>query len=145
MIIGPDDYTAAACKSLLKMLEVLVDEGFLKNNCELGMPSADGIIAPFERALGSRFLQVIYSMNNLEKLDIMEYDVTVADLAHLFQSCPNITHLHLKVVPQDIWNTKDDLSQNQLRLGFQKLQLFEIIGSFLPSGNQMLLKIFPYV
>ena len=146
MIIGPDDNTAAACKNLLKILELLVDEGFLKNNCELVMSSADCVVAQFEgRTLGSRYLQVIYSMNNLEKLDIMEFDMTYRDLARLFQSCPNITHLHLKVVCQDIWNTKDDLSQNQLRLGFQKLQLLEIIGSFLPSGNQMLLKIFPYV
>ena len=82
-------------------------------------------------------------MNNLEKLDIMEYDVTVADLARLFQSCPNITHLHLKVVPQDIWNTKDDLSQNQLRLGFQKLQHLKIVGDCC-SGN-LFLELFPYV
>ena len=103
MIIGPDDNTAAACKNLLKILELLVDEGFLKNNCELVISSADCMVAQFEgRTLGSRYLQVIYSMNNLEKLVILEYDMTVADLAHLFQSCPNIIHLHLKLFRHDI-------------------------------------------
>ena len=35
MIIGPDDDTAAARESLLTILELLVDELFLKNNFEL--------------------------------------------------------------------------------------------------------------
>ena len=144
MIIGPDDNTAAACKNLLKILELLVDEGFLKNNCELGMPSADGIIAPFERALGSRFLQVIYSMNNLEKLDIMEYDVTVADLARLFQSCPNIILLHLKLFRIFTLDSENDpKSQNQLRLGFQKLQHLKIVGDC--YSGYLFLELFPYV
>ena len=145
MIIGPDDNTAAACKNLLKILELLVDEGFLKNNCELVISSADCMVAQFEgRTLGSRYLQVIYSMNNLEKLVILEYDMTVADLAHLFQSCPNIIHLRLKLFRQDLWDMKDDLSLNQLILGFQKLQLLEVAGHFLHSGNKMFLEIFPY-
>ena len=146
MIIDPHDYTTATRESLLKILELLVDEGFLKNYCELVMSSADCVVAQFEgRTLGSRYLQVIYSMNNLEKLDIMEFDMTYRDLARLFQSCPNIILLHLKLFCIFTWDSENDPSQNQLRLGFQKLQLLEIIGSFLPSGNQMLLKIFPYV
>ena len=145
MIIGPDDNTATACKNLLKILELLVDEGFLKNNCELVISSADCMVAQFERrTLGSRYLQVIYSMNNLEKLVILEYDMTVADLAHLFQSCPNISHLRLKLFRHDILESKNDLLQNQLRLGFQKLQHLQIAGHFLHSGNKMFLEIFPY-
>jgi hypothetical protein len=137
VIIGPDDNTAAARKSLLKILELLVDEGFLKNNCELVMQSG--------KPLGQRFLQVIHSMNNLEKLDIFEYDVTFRDLAHLFQLCPNIIHLRLKLGGHDIiWDSEEDLSQNQLRLGFQKLQLLEIAGYIFDSGN-LVLEILPYV
>jgi hypothetical protein len=144
VIIGPDDNTSAARKRLLQILELLVDKGFLKNNCELVMPPADWI-APFHgRPLGRRYLQVIYSMNILEKLDIMEYDVTFADLAKLFQLCPNIIHLRLKLVGQDTWDSEEDLSQNQLRLGFQKLQHLEFAGYILHSGN-LFLEIFPYV
>ena len=140
MIIGPDDNTAAAHNSLHKILKLLVDEGFLKNNCELVISS------PFNsRLLGSQYLHLIYSMNNLRKLDIVEYEVTVADLAHLFQSCPNIIHLHLKLFRHDILESKNDLSQNQLRLGFQKLQHLQIACHFLHSGNQMFLEIFPCV
>ena len=138
MIIDPHDYTTATRESLLKILELLVDEGFLKNNCELVISS------PFiSRLLGSQYLHVIYSMNNLRKLDIVEYEVTFADLAHLFQSCPNIIHLHLKLFRQDLWDIKDDLSLNQLILGFQKLQLLEVAGHFLHSGNKMVLEILP--
>ena len=143
VIIGPDDNTATACKNLLKILELLVDEGFLKNNCELVMSSADCVVAQFEgRTLGSRYLQVIYSMNNLEKLVILEYDMTVADLAHLFQSCPNIIHLHLKLFRHDILESKNDLSQNQLRLGFQKLQHLKIVGDC--YSENLFLELFPY-
>jgi predicted nuclease of predicted toxin-antitoxin system len=143
-IIGPDDHSTAARKRLLQDLELLVDKGFLKNNCELVMPLADWI-APFHgRPLGRRYLQAIYSMNNLEKLDIMEYDVTFADLANLFQSCPNIIHLRLKLVGQDSFDSEEDLSRNQLQLGFQKLHHFEIAGYILHSG-ELFLEIFPYV
>jgi hypothetical protein len=143
VIIGPDDNTAASRKRLLKILELLVDEGFLKNNCEMVMPPADWI-APFQgRPLGHRYLQVIYSMTNLEKLDIMEYDVTFADLANLFQSCPNIINLHLKLVRHDSdSDSEEDLSQTQLRLGFKKLQHLEFAGYILHSGN-LFLEIFP--
>ena len=138
VIIGPDDNTAAAHNSLHKILKLLVDEGFLKNNCELVISS------PFNsRLLGSQYLHLIYSMNNLRKLDIVEYEVTVADLAHLFQSCPNIIHLHLKLFRHDILESKNDLSQNQLRLGFQKLQHLKIVGDCC-SGN-LFLELFPYV
>ena len=118
------------------MLELLGDEGYFKNNCELVMQCG--------RPLGQRFLKVIRSMNNLEKLDIFEYNVTFADLAHLFQSCPNIIHLRLKLVGQDIWDSEEDLSQNQLRLGFQKLQYLDILGLVFNSGN-LVMEILPYV
>jgi hypothetical protein len=133
-IIGPDDSTAAGRKSLLNIFEQLVDEGFLKNNCEL--------VTQFGMPWGQRLLQALQSMNNLEKLDIMEHDVTFADLAHLFHSCPNITHLNLKLVRQDKRNRNEDLSQDQLKLGFQKLKHLGIAGDIF-HGN-LFLEIFPY-
>jgi hypothetical protein len=136
VIVGPDDHTTAARKRLLKMLELLRDEGYLKNNCELvlecGMP------------LGQRFLQVIRSMKNLEKLDLFEYYAIFSDLVHLFQSCPKMTHLRLNFDGQDKWDSEVNLSQDELRLGFQKLQHLEIAGYIVNSGN-IVMEILPYV
>ena len=145
VIVVPVINPAKACKSLLKILDLLEHKGFLKNNCELQFAEEQmTMIMPFERPLGLRFLEVIRSMHNLEKLDIMEYDVTFSELAHLFQSCPKIIHLHLRLARQDTWDSEEDLSRNQLKLGFQKLQLFKMAGYILHSGN-LFLEILPYV
>jgi hypothetical protein len=136
VIVGPGDSTAAARKRLLKMLELLRDEGYLQNNCELVLECGT--------PLGPRFLQVIRSMKNLEKLDLFEYYALFSDLAHLFQSCPMMTHLRLNFDGQDKWNSKKHLSQDQLRLGFQKLQQLEIAGYIVNSGH-IVMEILPYV
>ena len=117
-IIDPPDGSAGTSKELPKIMELLADEGRLKNNCAL--------VVDTERPLGPRFLQIKCSMTNLKILDIMEYELKFSDLACLFQSCAKLIELRMKL-SQCINSEIDEDCRSHIRLGFQRLRWFELV------------------
>jgi hypothetical protein len=132
-IINPANWSARASKEILKILELLTDEGCLKNNRELVVDS--------EWSLGRRFLQINCSMTNLEKLDIMEYEVKLSDLACLFQSCAKLIELHMKLSRYETSEIDEDC-RSHLRLGFQRLRCFEL-ACFVFNSWELIQEILP--
>ena len=104
----PDD-------SLFKILERLVEEGYLQNNRKLGVN--------LYVSLSSRFVEVICSMKNLESLGLGAHDLTPDVLAHVFQSCSKITNLFVSTKTYKTLEMAEHL-KNQLKSGFQKLRYF---------------------
>ena len=73
------------------IMERLADAGYFQNNREVivgwGWPSVP------------RFFPVVRSMTNLEKLYLLNWELTLTeDLPQLFQPCPKLTELRLKLV-----------------------------------------------
>ena len=103
-------------ESLFKILERLAIEGYLLNNRKL--------FVTFKGSRSSRFDELICSMKNLEKLDLLSCDLTLEVLALVFQSCSKIIELNIS-----IWGFKTpevpEHLKNQLKSGFQRLRYFE--------------------
>jgi hypothetical protein len=74
-------------ESFLMILEWLAREGYLQNNRRLDVQ--------LHWSRSSRFVELICSMKNLEKLDMCGYDLTPEVLAHVFRSCFKLTELHI--------------------------------------------------
>jgi hypothetical protein len=106
--------------SLFNILKWLAEEGYLQNNRRLKVQSDYSCIF--------RFPEMTCSMKNLESLDLDEDLLTPDALAHVFQSCSKITHLHIKA---DGWCGEmfnmDEHLKNQLRTGFQKLRCLYLV------------------
>ena len=132
-IIDPVDRSVREYKELLKTLELLTDEGSLKNNRELVVYSG--------WSLDPWFLRINCSMPNLEKLDVMEYDVKFSDLACLFQSCPKLLELRMKL-SQSETSEIDENCRNNFRLGFQRLQCFEL-GCYVFNSWKFIQEVLP--
>jgi hypothetical protein len=99
-------------------LKRLANGGYFQNNRQVILNSKWPSIP--------RFLQVIHSMTNLENLRLLEWDLTLTeDLARLFQSCPKLTELHMKLVKSQMLEMGEGL-KNELRSGFQRLRLLEL-------------------
>ncbi len=104
-------------ESLLKILELLAGGGYLQNNRRLDMA--------FNWSRSSRFVELICSMKNLEKLDTFEYDLTPDVLAHVFQSCSKLIELHIETYYKTLEIAEH--VNNQLRSGFQKLRCLYLV------------------
>ena len=111
-------------ESLLKLLEWLVEEGFLQNNRKLKFWQ-------FNCPRSSRFIELICSMKNLEELDLFHYEPEV--VARVFESCPKLINLDIVT-----WKCKTremaEHLKNQLRSGFQRLRRFEF-GCFIDNDS----------
>ena len=107
-------FTRLPDESLFKILERLANEGYLLNNREF--------IVTFESP-SSRLNELICSMKNLEKLNLLSCELTIEALANVFQSCSKIIELNIM-----IWGLETRevaYLKNQLIPGFQRLQYFE--------------------
>ena len=100
----------------LSILKRLADGGFLINNRQW--------IVDVGWSRGSWMFQVIRSMNNLEKLSLLECKLTLTDVSQLFRSCPKLTELRLMLFDNQKVGTGEEL-KNELRPGFQRLRRFE--------------------
>jgi hypothetical protein len=106
----PDKRYRLPDERVFNILERLAGEGYLINTQHL-------------RDIGSyllnnsSFVQVICSMKNLEKLEL-DYDLTLEDLAHVFQSCSKLIELEITAFECKM----DEDIKNQLRPGFQRLR-----------------------
>jgi hypothetical protein len=113
MIGRTADY--ATMKSLLTNLEQLAEEGFFKNNRQLVVRfRSDWPLSP-------PLFGIIRPMINLEILKL-DCQLKIEQVAQLFQSCPKLTELHLRL---DACEMDADL-KNQLRPGFQRHRLVEL-------------------
>jgi hypothetical protein len=108
------------CDSLLAILELQSKRGLFQNNRQLDMPLG--------LSHEPRFFSDICSMYKLEKLNLKGSKLRIDyDLAHLFQSCLKLSELHLETsawLPSKL-KMEEEL-KNHLRLGFQRLRLFEL-------------------
>ena len=114
MIVRTADY--AITKSLLTSLEQLAEEGFFKNNRQLVVRfRSDWPLSP-------PLFGIIRPMINLEILKLWDCELTLEQVAQLFQSCPKLIELHLKLSTCEM----DEDLKDQLRPGIQRLQIFEL-------------------
>ena len=102
----------------LSILKRLADGGFLKNNRQW--------ILDVGWSRGPWMFQVIRSMNNLEKLSLLECKLTLTDVSQLFRSCPKLTELHLSLFGRQNSEMGEEL-RNVLRPGFQRISLFQLV------------------
>ncbi len=95
---------------VFNILERLTEKGYLQNTRHL---------RDFEAYLldYSSFLERLCSMKNLEKLEL-EYDLTLEDLALVFQSCSKLIELSINTSDSFM----DEHIENLLRTGFQRLR-----------------------
>ena len=118
------DRSFKVCSSELKyesrqvIFERLVNRGHLQNSRQLVVnyicPSIPWIF------------RVICSMNNLEKLSLLECEPNLAeDLPQLFRSCLKLTQLHLTQLKSQKMEMGEAL-KNELRSGFQRLKIFDL-------------------
>jgi hypothetical protein len=105
-------------KSHLIALNRLVDRGFLKNNREM-------FVSLCRRSV-PRLFRIIRSMTHLEKLSLLECQLTLTeDVPQLFRSCPTLTELHVRIVKSQK-SRMNKVLKNQLRKGFERLRLLEL-------------------
>ena len=110
-------------ESLLTFLERLAAGGFLKNNRQW--------IICYRWPRDPRFLQIIRSMNKLEKVNL-EYNLTLTeDLPQLFQLCPTLTELRIRSleinrVERERFKEMNEELKNELRSGFKRLRLLDL-------------------
>jgi hypothetical protein len=102
----------------LKILERLAEEGYLQNNRQLDLQ--------FDCSCSSQFVKLISSMKNLETLRSFGKELTLEDLAHVFQSCSKITNLRINANGCKISEMAEHL-KFQLRSGFQKLRRLRLV------------------
>jgi hypothetical protein len=98
-------------------LERLAEKGYLQNNQHFGEIQPCLFHMP-------PFCGVICSMKNLAKLNL-EYDLTLEDLARVFQSCSKLTELHISASEFEMDEMDEDVF-NQLRSGFQRLRWLDL-------------------
>ena len=79
------NFKCIADENLINILGRLAVEGYLQNNHELGLCGLHR----------SPLVEVICSMENLEKLDV-ECSLTLKDLPHVFQSCSKLIELDFR-------------------------------------------------
>ncbi len=66
-------------------------------------------------------------MRKLDTLKLFDFEITVEQLSTLFQSCPELVELNVKLdVRQKL--EMDYCLKNELRTGFQKLKLLTFCG-----------------
>jgi hypothetical protein len=102
-------------ESLFRFLERLAEEGYLQNNRQL--------IVTFDCSCSSRFVELIFSMKNLEKLNLFDSDLTLEVLAHAFQSCSKLIDVNI-MSTYGILQMPEHL-KNQLRPSLQRLRYFD--------------------
>jgi hypothetical protein len=100
-------------ESLLKILERLAGEGYLQNNRRLNVE--------FDCSQSFRFVELICSMKNLKTLRLFGKEMTLEDLARVFQSCSKLNDLFIPANGRKMSEVAEHL-KNQLRPGFQKLR-----------------------
>ena len=106
------------CNSRLIALERLVNGGYFRNNRQL--------IVNFWWPFNSQLFRVIRFMTNLEKLNLLDWHLTLAKgVPKLFRSCPKLTELRLKLLESKKLEMNEKL-KNELRSGFQRLRLLEL-------------------
>jgi hypothetical protein len=109
-------------KKRLIILKRLAAGGFFKNNRQMIVEGS------WSRPSISRFYQVLRSMAHLEKLSLLNWKLRLTqDVPKLFQSCPKLSELHLKL--DDSLNLGleiDEELKNELRSGFQRIRLLEL-------------------
>jgi hypothetical protein len=117
-------------ESNFNILERLAGEGYLQNNQQFAeFESCFLPIAPI--------VKIVCSMKNLEQLDL-HCDLTLEDLAHVFQSCSKLEFLSTEF---EMGEMDQDLI-NHLRPGFQRLRqlhLFCLIDDDTWPGFQEML------
>jgi hypothetical protein len=102
------------------IFERLFEEGVLKKNCELFVSCYSWPHIP--RLLGN-----ICSMKKLDRLTLVDCEITLEQLSTLFRSCPELVELSVELdVKQKL--EMDDCLKNELRTGFQKLKLLIFNG-----------------
>jgi hypothetical protein len=105
-------------ESFLKILERLAEKGYLQNNQQLKHRGYR------EFACGllniSPFLEVFCSMKNLAIM-CLDYELTLKDLAHVFQTCPKLIELNTVTKECKTLEMAEQLNI-QLRSGFQRLR-----------------------
>jgi hypothetical protein len=102
---------------LLIILKRLADGGFLVNNRQW-IVSVGWSREPW-------LFDVIPSMKNLEKLNLLGCNLTLKDVPQLFRSCPKLTDLHLRLIDCQQLQMDEGLKK-LLRPGFQRLRLLEL-------------------
>jgi hypothetical protein len=116
--IDRSSYPELKDESCRIILDQLADGGYFQNNRQLILSSWWSSI--------SRLYQVISYMTHLEKISLLHWKLTLAeDLLQMFRSCSKLTELHLKLVESQKLEMGEEL-KNELRSGFQRLQLFEL-------------------
>jgi hypothetical protein len=119
-------------ENLLIILERLAGEGYLQNNRRLDVE--------LDCSSNHRIVEVICSMKNLKILRFFCKNLTLEDLAHVFQSCPQLTNLFIPANGRKMSEVTEHL-KNQLRIGFQKLRhlsLLQIDDDSWPVMQEML-------
>ena len=107
----------------LSILKRLADGGFLKNNRQW--------IVDVGWSRGPWMFQVIRSMNNLEKVNLVCNLTQTEDLQQLFRSCPTLTDLRVGLfdpnqVERERFEQMNEETKNELRSGFQTLRLLKL-------------------
>jgi hypothetical protein len=103
-------------------LERLAEKGYLQNNRQL--------IVENNFLTSPQLVEVISSMKNLEKLDV---DLTLEDLARVFQSCSKLVELHITTDGCEMLEMAEHL-KDQLRSVFQKLRCLDLL-CFIDNGS----------
>ena len=71
---------------------------FLSNMAKSGQLNANkSFEVMYDCPLGQLFLPIICSMDNLVYLDLMSCEIGLDDITKLFESCPLLKEVHLKV------------------------------------------------
>jgi hypothetical protein len=104
-------------ESPLNILERLAREGFLQNNRKLDVG--------FNFSCSSRFVELICWMKKLETLRLLDQELTLEDLAHVFQSCSKLIEVDIATPKYKTLKMNKHL-KNQLRPGFQKLRRLKL-------------------
>ena len=73
-----------------------------------------------------QLVELIYSMKNLEKLDIFDYNLTLEDLARVFQSCSKLIELDIVTRNYKSLEIAKHL-KDQLKSGFQRLRRLDLV------------------
>jgi hypothetical protein len=107
-------------ESHFSILRRLAKDGYLQNTRQIRMPGFK-LFWPFR----SQLVKVICSMKNLEKI-YLNWQLTLEDLAHVFQSCSKITNLQIVTYDCKTLEMTEHL-KNQLRSGFQKLRRLDVV------------------
>ena len=109
------ELTRPADENIFSILKRLSGEGYLKNIRQLEV----------DRVIRSPLIvELICSMKNLETLDLRDQELTLDSLAHVFQSCSKLTSLYVATNEYKTFEMDEHL-KNQLRSGFQRLQLLQ--------------------